>query len=642
MTSIGSSTHRRSHIRDSYRADILNEAEAICRGELATTPNDASLLHLRGLLALQKGQDDFALACFARAVTLDGNNMAYRLDLADILERTGLYGEAFDNYQCALIRAPSDLDVHCRLALCAFRLGRLKEAVALYEEALRIDPTRARTHGDIADVQEAQGCRVEALAHYERAVQLDPEDISLCRRLGRAYMRSGDWKMSADIFRQGLRRQRDHADLLIDVGEVFIRSGHFQEAMGVLRAALAIEPYNASGCRYLVFALEMLGRRDDAVDAWCRLATALEHNDCPREAAAAYREALVRNPSNLRALVGLGSVQLLQLAEPHSAIEHLKTALTLEPEHAAAHQRLGWSYALVGHLEHNWEEIAWIDRHGPWKRFEQPAWSGSSLTGRTILLWINAGLGDMIQHLRFVPQVKACGCRVILECHKRLVPLIERMECVDQVVAINTPLPAFDVQALMAALPRIFGVSWLNIPADVPYLTGDASLRAEWARRLGIFRGTTVGLVWGSRPTTGRRQAANFKSIPLAAFSVFAGLPRIRYISLQLGAQAEELIAPPPRMSIESPLEESTTILDTVAAIQNLDLVITVDTMVAHLAGALAIPVWTLIPYASDWRWGLHTDASPWYPSMRLFRQTRPGDWLEVLRRVRGALEASV
>jgi hypothetical protein len=423
-------------------------------------------------------------------------------------------------------------------------------------------------------------------------------------------------------------------DQHVSVGEARSRQGLHEEAIEAFRAALELEPRHVDACRQIAQALEACGRTYEAAHACCCLAVALEQRDEFPQAAAAYERALALEPQLLQALVGAGCAHMA-IAQPREAIRYLEAALAIEPTHARAHQSLGWAYALIGDLERNWEEIAWYDAHGPWLRFAQPKWSGESLHGKTILLWINAALGDTLMLVRFAPRVKALGARVILECDRVLVPLLRQLPCLDQVVARHTPLPPFDTHALLASLPRMFRTGWAAIPSDTPYLFADPPLVERWADRLGPRDDSRIGLVWAGAPG---RVDARVRYAPLAAFAPLANMPGVRFISLQLGPQAAERLTPPEGLQIDDLLDNSSAITDTAALLMQLDLVITVDTMIAHLAGALGREVWTLLPHAADWRW-MEGKTTPWYPTMRLFRQARAGDWVDLLHQVRGALD---
>jgi tetratricopeptide (TPR) repeat protein len=618
-----------------YRTEILKEAEAICRGDRPRDPDQPHVLHLRGLLAAQDSQREFASACLMRAAVLDSRNPAYFADLGEVLSERGRPTEALGGYLRAIMLAPTDPGPYQGLGKTLIRHGRSSEATAMYREALRLDPTEAHTHCELGYALCARGRLRESIECYETALRLDPNNVKALYRLGDTHLHLREWKQALTRFRQGLQLEPRCVDLHVGVGAVLLHCGSIEEAVAAFRDALAINARHVSACRHLACALELLGRRDDAVGAWCGLGEALESVQLFNEAAAAYDMAIVRKPDCLRALFRRGQVHM-ELAQPRSAIRCFERALEIDGGHRDAHVGIACACQLLGDAGRGWREFAYYTNSGYLRDFEQPLWNGSPIEGRTVLLWADQGLGDAIQHLRYVRHVEECGARVLLQCDPRLLPLVERLPCVHGVFANGTPLPSFDTHAPLFSLPRIMQRRGLTINVDVPYLMIDCHLTDKWRQRLGKKRERAIGIVWGSAASW---PGARFKCLPLAMLAPLAQLPGLRVISLQLGSQVAELLAPPPGLEVEQFLDEASTIADTAALILNLDLVITVDTMVAHLAGALAKPVWTLVRHAAEWRWLLEGDTTPWYPTMRLFRQRRAGIWPDVVEQVRAALE---
>ncbi len=442
-------------------------------------------------------------------------------------------------------------------------------------------------------------------------------------------------------------RVRD-VDVLTDKSDVLLRSGEAARAVETLREALNITPTHIRACQLLACALELLGRRRDATEAWLGLGVALEAHDQFEEAAATYRHVIARQPDGLRALNKLGWV-LLKLAKPADAVRCFEAALALDYENGQLHKRLGCAALMAGDEPRGWDEWGWDNYLRAPHRFEQPMWdrTDTPLHGRTILAWSEFALGDTIQCLRYLPFLKSLGARVIVECQATLVPLVQRMPCVDEVVASNAPLPAFDVHAPLFSLPSAFQTTRLG--AGVPYLTADPDLVETWRQRLGIVpnntadiagtdgRHRTIGLAWAGSPTGSNTR---FRHTTLSSLAPLAGLSNVRFFNLQLGPRKKDLLTPPPGLQIEPCLDESCTAADTAAVMMSLDLIISIDSMVAHLAGALARPVWCTTWLSPAW-WLWHTDGatSLWYPTMRLFQQKRAGDWADVFARVHATLE---
>jgi hypothetical protein len=397
-----------------------------------------------------------------------------------------------------------------------------------------------------------------------------------------------------------------------------------------------LNPRNVEACRHYVYAVELLGRVDDASGAWFSLGAALEAEERFPEAAVAYQQAVAHKPDCLRALVKLGQAYV-QLAKACEALPCFEAALAINPTHNDACVGVAWCHQLLGDISFGWADFAWWTGSSTRRRdyLETPAWDGSSLKGRTILLWCDGGLGDHLHLFRYIPVLKALGARVIVECARRLVPLAQQIEGADVVITRRMPLPRLDFHAPLILLPGVLHVTRDTVPGT-PYMTVSPALVDEWRQRLCTSTDKTVGITWASGAATG------FRSAPLAAYGALADVKGIRFINLQQGKHVAELASGPRGLHVEVIPEESRSICDTAALMMNLDLIISVDTMAAHLGGGLARPTWTLLPHAPNWRWHAEGDTTPWYSTMRLFRQTHLNDWSDVFQRVRSELEAFV
>ena len=312
-------------------------------------------------------------------------------------------------------------------------------------------------------------------------------------------------------------------------------------------------------------------------------------------------------------------------------------ALELKPDYADAHLNLSLSSLLTGDFRRGWPEYQWRWKTKRWQQRDrpQPLWDGQPLQGRTILLHAEQGLGDTIQFIRYAPLVKQAGATVLVECQQPLVRLLAGCRGVDALIGRGDDLPPYDVQAPLLSLPGIFRTSLQTIPVDVPYLFADPGLIAHWRGELGPIAGARIGIAWRGNP---EHRNDRTRSLSLRCFESLAGLPGIRLLSLQKGAGAEQLQEARdhfPVTDLGSRLED---FMDTAAVLANLDLVIACDTAVAHLAGALGAAVWVALPFVPDWRWLLDRSDSPWYPTMRLFRQRTPGDWAGVFQEIKAEL----
>ncbi len=390
-------------------------------------------------------------------------------------------------------------------------------------------------------------------------------------------------------------------------------------------------------------------------------------------AAASYREALRLNPGSSDALVNLGNV-CAGRQQWDEAVGHFRQALGLQPEHAnalknlavtlldqgqsaeaeqvfrqmldvhpdspEAHLGLASCYLLRGDFERGWPEYEWRWRTPEFGSLPNLSrWEGQPLAGRSLLLLAEQGLGDTIQFIRYARPLKQRGARVVLACPPALARLLARSPDLDELFVRGPAedLPRCDYYLPLLSAPGALGTGASTIPCTVPYLSADPELAAHWRRELAGIEGLKIGIAWqGSREFRQDR----WRSIPLARFSPLAELPGVRLVSLQKGFGSEQLAEVDfPVLDLGDRLDEAAgPLMDTAAIMSNLDLIVTSDTAIAHLAGALAVPVWVALPRSPNWRWLLERDDSPWYPTMRLYRQTVLGDWEQVFRRIAAEL----
>ncbi len=313
---------------------------------------------------------------------------------------------------------------------------------------------------------------------------------------------------------------------------------------------------------------------------------------------------------------------------------HYEKALQLQSDHAEAHWNRSLLWLLYGDFERGWPEYEWRWRREgfAFRNLPQPRWQGTPLAGHSILLYAEQGLGDTVQFVRYASLVKQGGGRVIVECQPELFQLLKTCEGIDELIARPGALPAFDFQIPLVSLPMIFKTTQGSVPAPVPYLRANPEREAFWRNELGSLVGFKIGIAWrGSPGNPGDRQ----RGIPLACFEPLAAVPGIKLISLQKNQGLEELAALGGKLGIiDLGARTAEDFFDTAAAIKNLDLVICCDTAIAHVAGALGVPVWVAVAKVPDWRWLLHGEQTAWYPTMRLFRQTEAGNWPEVFTRI--------
>jgi len=468
-----------------------------------------------------------------------------------------------------------------------------------------------------------------------------------------AHQQAGRFEAAERALYRALALQPGSARIQLLLGDLFRLQGRLEAALQCCEAAAELEPGLAAARNNLGNAYRDLGRLREAEaefrralaidagfpEAYFNLGLALQMQGRAEEALASYRESLRRKPDLAEAALNLGFM-LEARADTAAAIAAYAEAIAADPGLVEAHVNLGMQLLLAGRFAEGWEEYEWRLRYpeygGEDAAARAPRWDGRALGGRAILLDAEQGFGDALQFLRYAPLVAARGGRVLVRCAPELAALVAGTAGVAAVVRRGDALPPFDAWCPLPSLPRAFGTTLGNVPAEVPYVRADPEKEARWRARLAGAQGACrVGLVWASQS---RHRTAAAKSLPLEALAPLGAIPGAQFYGLQLGEAAREAQRPPAGMRLTDLSGELADFAETAAALASLDLVISVDTAVAHLAGAMGRPVWTLLKFAPDWRWLLGREDSPWYPTMRLFRQERADEWRAPVARLQSAL----
>jgi len=532
--------------------------------------------------------------------------------------RAGRLPEAKSCYLQVLAQQPNHAEALHLLGLLAQGEGKLDEALSLMRRANELRPNNPSFLSNMGNVLAAKGQFDEAVNCYQRAIQLKPDFAGAHSNLGSALKDLGRHDDAMQEYRRAIALNPNLAEAHINLGDILTERGQLDEAIEHLAHAIRLNPAFAR--------------------AQCNLGVALQRKAQIERAMDCYREAIRLDPNFAKAHNNLG-IALRETGNLAQAIAECLKAVQLQPDFVDGHWSLALALLLSGDLnrglaEYEWrwqrKELPWT-----WRKFPQPRWDGQPLKEQTLLLFAEQGLGDTIQFIRYLPMVKQRVRKVVLACPSELKRLILPIADGCEVVEFGRDLPAFDVQCPLPSLPLVFGTELATIPTEVPYLPADETAARRWAQRLGDSGAMKIGIAWaGSRRHPLDRQ----RSMPVAAFAPLANIPGITLFSLQKGEPASEFSQRPAEMNLIDHTSELADFADTAALIHNLDLVISVDTAIAHLAGAMGKPVWILLPFAPDWRWMLGRDDSPWYPTMHLFRQTISGDWGEVIQRVADSL----
>ena len=561
----------------------LERAERLYWEVVRADARNADAWHLLGLVAQAKRQFASALEFIGRAVQLDGAQPSFHDHLAEVYRA----------------------------------LGQFSEAEACCHRALGLQGDFAAARNTLGMILAEQGRFHQAAASYRRALAIEPGDAKAHCNLGGALVELGQTSQAAECFRRAIEADRDLAEAHFNLGAIFQGQGQLDDATECYQNAIRAKP--------------------DCVPAHNNLGTLYKRQNKLKEAIGCYERALEFRPDFAEVLNNLGNVFQLQGRIAEAAICYDQT-LRIKPDFLLARCNRALLYLAAGDFASGWPDYEWRCEFPdfPKRTFAEPRWQGEPLAGRTLLVYAEQGLGDTLQFIRYVPLLERLGPALIVEVAATLVPLLQQAGVgrSARLVAKGAALPRFDVQVSLLSLPGILGTTLETIPNRVPYLSADPRLVDEWRRVLPPTSRLKVGIAWQGSTTYA---ADHFRSIPLARFAPLAR-EGVELVSLQIGPgsqQLSEIAGRFPVLDLGQRLDRAHgAFMDTAAIVQCLDLVVTSDTAIAHLAGGLAVNVWVALPLSPDWRWLREREDSPWYPTMRLFRQTRFDDWPPVFARM--------
>src|SRR5262245_39234268 len=501
--------------------------------------------------------------------------------------------------------------------------GRLAEAEELCRRILAAEPRHCDAWNTLGAIARLKGDCGAAVECTQRALAIKAEFPEALNNLGLALEGLDRFDEASVCFQRAIERSPQLAAAHYNLGNMLRRQGRLMEALTRYEMAIELEPDYAAACN--------------------NIGTIVWGEGNPA-AAIYFRRAIALDPDYAEAHHNLGLV-LQEEGDFQGAEACYERALALAPEFAETHLHRAQLWLLAGDFERGWDEFEWRWKTGQLvqRAFQQPVWKGEPLEGKTILLHAEQGLGDTIQFVRYAALVKERGATVVVEVQPALVRLLARCPGIDRLVGYGERLPPFDVHAPLLSLPRIFRTRLETIPVQTPYLFAEPELVERWRERLQKIGGFRVGINWRGRAAQGIFRK---RDIPLECFQGLAGVEGVTLLSLQKeeenrGQGTREADTARPTVVELGELDGGLdAFVDTAAVMRNLDLVITSDTAVAYLAGTLGVPVWVALPFVPDWRWLLGRNDSPWYPSMRLFRQLRRGYWEGVFDKIRVELAA--
>jgi tetratricopeptide (TPR) repeat protein len=611
-----------------FQAGRIAEAEAPMRRALELRPDIAFFHSNYGLLLQAQGQLEAAAASYERALQLDAGLIETELNRAKVLAVLGRNVEAAESCERVTRLKPDDPQPWRLLVNLHLALGDLDLAEACCDRIVALEPASSDAHNTLGNVRQRQGRFADAVAAYHQALDCDPIDANaraaVLGNLGSAL--------------QALER---YADAVMVYGQAAALMPHFPEAFYNMGSALQHLGQHEQAAASFMQAVTL---RPDHALAWNNLGNTCLALNRTADAEACYRRALALQPNYALAHYNLGCL-LGSLGDPAGAIAAYEQALALKPGDPHLLFSIGLLHLAQGQFASGWGlyENRWQspDHDTPNRPYPQPRWDGNRPPQGKVLLWGEQGIGDALMFAGLVPDALATGSQIVLDCDPRLFPLFARSFPGVELVSALDPASAAQ-QNIVAhlptgSLPSLFrGSPAAFARTHSPYLFADAAERAHFRTQYADGR-RIIGLAWNTRG----KKTGTIRSIPLTAFAPLFGLPGIRWVSLQYGdfdALEQEIATAHAPIELDRTVDQMKNLDLFAAQIAALDLVLTIDNSTAHLAGALGIPTWLLLPHVADWRWLLQGDASPWYPTLRLFRQPTRGDWTTVLTQVEQAL----
>ena len=635
-----------------HRAGRFSEAAAIYQQILAADPRHAEAMQLLGVLAYQAGRHDTAIRLISEAIQIDGTRAAYFNNLGEAFRATGKFEDAQRCFAQAIQQEPNDAAAYSNLARISAAQGRYADAADLCRKAVALDARNPQYHNLLGSLLEMLGQSDEARACFEGAVAGDPRFYDALANLAGAHARAKQYDQAEAYLRRALEVYPDSADAHLRLGDLHSVQGKWAKAVAHYQSALRIDPKNAVAECHWAMALQAQEQFDEALEHYRRalalvpndvetrlhLATTLSLKRDDEGAADEYRRVLEIDPANNRALPMLRAY-LIENKRLVEALAIYDRAIEASPDDAELRRDRGMVALLNGDFQPGWQGYRCRAKA---RDVEGTEWDGTPGSDTTLVIHAEQGRGDTMQFVRYLPLVKQRVARAILTVPKSVVQLLEQSGYED-VLAFDDPLPHYDYKISILDLPGVFGTNIDTIPAEIPYLAADENLVSAWADRLGPRRVFRVGICWQGNP---KHSDDYLRSIPLVAFAPLAGVAGVELVSLQTTAGLEQLEALGGQFNardLRPDYEiEDGAFLNAAAVIRNLDLVVSADTAIAHLAGAMGVPIWVALSTRQDWRWMLDRDDTPWYPTMRLFRQTKPRDWTEPLERMVTELKALV
>lgn len=541
---------------------------------------------------------DKAISYYRQALSINPQYIEAALDGGNMLYNEGDFEQAIAFYKKALDANQNIPEVHYNLGMSYMRLKRIKDAIETFKKVIELNPKHTRAYIQIATIYSDRKDHETALNVLKNGLTANPDNAELLHHLGRAVRAMERYEESADLMRKALELNPRSATIMMDLANTLHMLDDFEHAFEYYKKALELKPDSVEALYNLGFTLKKCGNMQQA-------RTFFEH-----------------------------------------AIDIHTKALELRPNYPAARFSRALSYLTLGNFAQGWPEYEarWAAYNESPKKFSQPIWEGQSLKDKRILIYAEQGYGDTFQFIRYGKVLKTMGAHVIAQTQHRLEHIIGLCPYLDEVVSDRQPLPEFDYHIALMSIPMVLKTTVETVPNEIPYLAAKTELTQQWQEKLSADKNFKVGICWQGnkqyRSVFLKKEVAT-KAMQLETFKPLSSVPNLSLYSLQKinGTEQLDTIAGDMKVvTFDHFDEEAGPFMDTAAIIKNLNIVITVDTSIAHLAAGLGAEVWVLLPFPADWRWMLDRNDTPWYPNMKLFRQKERGDWTSVINEVREEL----
>lgn len=631
-----------------HRRGELGAAQAIYREILHVCPRHFHALHLSGVIASQTANPRLAAELIGRALEVDPIHAGAHCDLGSALKQLGQLGAALASYDKAISLDPKLAEAHSNRGVVLTELKRLEAALDSLDRAIALKPGFAAAYVSRGNLLKLLRRVDAALLDYERAIAIEPAHAQAHLLKGELLRSNGQWDGALASFEAAISIRPTFVEAFINRGIVLEERGELDAALASFDRAIALDGRSSEA---LSNRGVLLGRKDQSdsalasfdqaiainpgyAEAYSNKANVLRELNRFDAALACYRQAIELKPVFPEAHSSLG-VALAELRRFDAAFASFDVAIAQKPDYADAHMNRAMASLMLGRFASGWQDYEWRHKRpgssaaSARRRFTAPNWRGEApLAGRRILLWWEQGLGDTLQFCRYAALVADLGATVVLEVQPQLAQVLTALPAISHLVCSGDALPAFDYHCSLMSLPLAFNTTLDTVPCPGGYLRSDPARVERWRSALGERTKPRIGLVWsGSRENRHDRN----RSIALSLLLEF--LPdECQYVSLQKDPREADRATLGARPDI---LDLGVDFADTAALCECLDLVISVDTSVAHLSAAIGNRTWVLLPFSADWRWLLDRDDSPWYGAVRLYRQERIGDWTAALTKLR-------